>query len=282
MSAITVHPVSSALGALVEGADLTHVDDDTFAAIHAALLEHSVLFFRDQTITPAQQVAFAKRFGAIHYHPYIEGMPGHPEIVQVIKTETDTYNFGGGWHTDQMFSECPASLTMLYAREIPEVGGDTMYASMYAAYDTLSERMRELIGHLRTVNMGDTPNHRSGMSRAERYQHASGIQLRKDAPKGPAEVVHPLVRTHPETGRKALYIGGHSHLFEGMTADESAPLIKFLKTHAVRPEFTYRFRWQPGSLAIWDNRCAQHNALNDYQGKRRVMHRVTIAGDRPF
>ena len=156
-----------------------------------------------------------------------------------------------------------------------------MYSSMYAAYESLSERMKSLISELRTINLGDTPNHRSGMSRAQRYQHAKGIKMRANAPEGPAEVVHPLVRVHPETGRKALYIGGHSHFFEGMTAEESAPLIGFLKNHAVRPEFTCRFRWQPGAMAIWDNRCTQHNAINDYQGSRREMHRITIEGDRP-
>ena len=281
MSKMTIHPVSGALGAELHGVDIAQMDDTLFVAIHSALLEHSIIFFRDQTITPEQQIAFAHRFGGIHLHPYIEGMPEHPEIVQVIKTETDTYNFGGGWHTDQMFSERPASLTMLYAREVPAAGGDTMFSSMYAAYDSLSERMKTLLADLKTVNLGDSADHRSGMSRAERYQGAKGIKIRAHAPQGQAEVLHPLIRVHPETGRKALYLGGHSHFFEGMTAPESAPLIKFLKDHAVRSEFTCRFRWQPGSMAIWDNRCAQHNAINDYHGQRRVMHRITIQGDRP-
>jgi taurine dioxygenase len=281
MSKMTIHPVSGALGAELHGVDIAQMDDTLFVAIHSALLEHSIIFFRDQTITPEQQIAFAHRFGGIHLHPYIEGMPEHPEIVQVIKTETDTYNFGGGWHTDQMFSERPASLTMLYAREVPAAGGDTMFSSMYAAYDSLSERMKTLLADLKTVNLGDSADHRSGMSRAERYQGAKGIKIRANAPQGQAEVLHPLIRVHPETGRKALYLGGHSHFFEGMTAPESAPLIKFLKDHAVRSEFTCRFRWQPGSMAIWDNRCAQHNAINDYHGQRRVMHRITIQGDRP-
>lgn len=281
MCALKVQPVSGALGATIDGVDLAQLDATTFAEIHRVLLDHSVVFLRDQNITPEQQIAFARRFGGIHLHPYIEGMAEFPEIVQVIKTETDTYNFGGGWHTDQMFSERPASLTMLYAHEVPAAGGDTLYASMYAAYDALSQRMKTLINELYTVNMGDAPNHRSGMSRAQRYKKAQGIKLRPNAPQGPAEVLHPLVRTHPETGRKALYIGGHSHFFDGMAAEESAPIINFLKNHAVRPEFSCRFRWQPGSLAIWDNRCTQHNAINDYQGQRRIMHRITIEGDRP-
>lgn len=281
MREMNIVPAAGALGAEVQGVDLSELDDNEFSRIHQAILEHSVIFFREQTLTPAQQVAFARRFGGIHLHPYIQGMAEFPEIVEVIKTETDTYNFGGGWHTDQMFSERPASLTMLYAREVPHAGGDTMFSSMYAAYDGLSERMKTLIGELQTVNLGDSPTHRSGMSRAQRYQHAKGIKLRTDVPDGLAEVIHPLVRTHPETGRRALYIGGHSHCFEGMTATESAPFIEFLKSHAVRPEFTCRFRWEPGSMAIWDNRCAQHNAINDYHGKRRVMHRITIEGDRP-
>lgn len=281
MNAMTIQPVAGAIGAELGGVDLADLSDAEFEQIKRALFDYSVIFFRDQRITPEQQIAFAHRFGSIHLHPYIEGMNDFPEIVEVIKTETDTYNFGGGWHTDQMFSERPASLTMLYAREVPDFGGDTLYSSMYAAYETLSDGMKRLLAGLHTVNLGDTPNHRTGMSRAERYRGASGIKMRANAPKGPAEVIHPLVRTHPETGRKALYIGGHSHYFQGMTADESAPLITFLKAHSVRPEFTCRFRWRPGSMAIWDNRCAQHNALNDYQGKRRVMHRITIEGERP-
>lgn len=281
MNGVTVVPAAGALGAEITGVQLAQLDDAAFGEVHQALLANSVIFLRDQAISPEELIAFARRFGGIHLHPYIEGMPEFPEIVEVIKTETDTYNFGGGWHTDQMFSEAPASLTMLCAREVPVAGGDTMFASMYAAYDALSDKMKALIADLQTVNLGDTPNHRTGMGRAQRYQNAKGIRLRANAPKGPAEVVHPLVRTHPETGRKALYIGGHSHSFEGMTAAESAPLIEFLKAHAVRPEFTCRFRWAPGSIAIWDNRCVQHNAINDYQGHRRVMHRITIEGDRP-
>ena len=281
MSAVTATPISGALGAELAGVDLAHLDDAQFAAIHAALLEHCVVFLRNQTIGPDEQVAFARRFGGIHFHPYIQGLATHPEIVEVIKTETDTYNFGGGWHSDQMFSEQPASVTMLYGREVPEAGGDTLFANMYAAYEALSPGMKALIDPLQTVNSGDSSRHRSGKSRAERYQGAKGIKMRTDAPKGPAEVLHPLVRTHPETGRKALYIGGHAQQFAGMTSEESAPLLKYLKAHAVRPEFTCRFRWQAGAMAIWDNRCTQHHAINDYHGKRRVMHRITIEGDRP-
>ena len=279
---IKAHPTSGALGAEIDGVDLAHFTDNDFEALHAQLLENSVLFLRHQNITPEQQLAFAQRFGDIHLHPYIQGLEAHPEIVEVIKTETDTYNFGGGWHTDQMFAERPASITMLYGREVPAAGGDTLFASMYAAYDALSSGMQALASTLHTVNSGDSMRHRSGMTRAERYQRAKGIQLRTDAPAGPTQVIHPLVRTHPETGRKALYIGGHAQQFADMTPEESAPLLTFFRTHAVRPEFTCRFRWQPGAMAIWDNRCTQHNAINDYHGKQRVMHRITIQGDRPI
>ncbi len=281
-TSIRALPVAGALGAELEGVDLTRLDEAQFDAIHAALLEHCVVFLHDQDITPAEQLAFARRFGEIHFHPYIQSLDAHPEIVEVIKTETDTYNFGGGWHTDQMFAEHPASITMLYAREVPGAGGDTLFANMYAAYDALSDGMRKLAGSLETVNQGDSSRHRTGMSRAQRYQRAKGIKLREDAPDEPEEVLHPLVRTHPETGQKSLYVNAlfTTHIV-GLTPLESQALLGFLYDHIVSSEFTVRLKWEPKTIALWDNRSTQHKPENDFFPQHRLMHRVTVSGDRP-
>ena len=278
---ISVTPVAGAMGAEIGGVDLRELDDETFAEIHSAFLNNNVIFFRDQKLTPAQYLGFAKRWGDIHLHPYMKGMPDHPEIFEIVKTETETKNFGNRWHTDQQFCPEPAKATMLYAQEVPEAGGDTMYSNLYDAYDALSDGMKDMLAPMKTYNMGDRKY--GGKSRAERYASGSDTMAGKVAPpKEDINSVHPLIRTHPETGRKALYIGSHTARFDGMTTEESEPLRKFLMQHARRPEFTCRFRWQPGSIAIWDNRCSQHYAVNDYAGQRRRMLRITIQGDTPF
>ncbi|MEM7404619.1 MAG: TauD/TfdA family dioxygenase [Pseudomonadota bacterium] len=280
---MTVSPVAGALGADVHGVNLSEpMGDNLFKAVNDALLEHQVLFFHDQEITPDQQIGFAKRFGDIHYHPYISGMPDHPEIVEIIKTESESKNFGGSWHSDQMFNRCPAKLTMLYAKEVPEAGGDTLFASMYAAHDALSDGMRKMLGELHTFNVGDRFKNQGGKTRREVMTGTSSMRLKDPDPDQDTEAVHPTLRTHPETGRKALYIGGHTHRFDELTDEESEGLLDYLRKYSVRPEFTCRFRWKRNSLALWDNRCTQHFAVNDYAGKRRVMHRITIAGDATF
>lgn len=280
---IEVRPVAGALGAEVHGIDLSgSMGDNLFAAVHQTLLDHQVVFFRDQNLTPERQIEFARRFGDIHYHPYIAGLPEHPEIVEIIKTETDEQNFGGSWHSDQMFNRRPAMGTMLYAKETPNAGGDTLFASMYAAYDALSDGMKEMLSELRSYNAGDKFRHQGGRTRRETMAGKSSMRLKDPDPDQDTEAFHPVIRTHPETGRKALYVGGHTQRFEDMTSDESEGLLNYLMAHGTRPEFTCRFRWEPGSIALWDNRCTQHFAVNDYPGQRRVMHRITIAGDEPF
>jgi taurine dioxygenase len=173
--------------------------------------------------------------------------------------------------------------TILYAKDVPPAGGDTMYANMYMAYDALSDGMKELAGKLKTFNIGDRMKSHGREARKDRYKGAAAMRAKvKDPGDAVTEAVHPLVRTHPETGQKAIYLGNHAQHFEGMTEEESAPLLKFFSKHATQPEFVCRFRWQVGSLALWDNRCTQHYAVGDYNGLRRRMHRITIAGDRPF
>jgi taurine dioxygenase len=282
---IEVRPVAGALGAEIGGVDLSRLDDHTFAEIKAAWLEHLVIFFRNQRITPEQQIAFARRFGDIHHHPFMKGMDEYPDILEIIKEEGDTKAFGEVWHTDQMFNPKPAKATILYAKETPDAGGDTLFANMYLAYDALSEPMKAMLDGVRTFNVGDRRRlGRTGETAAREGRYAGNPKMAakvRDPGDTVTEAIHPLVRTHPETGRKALYISNHTQTLAGFKDAEARPIIDFLRAHAVEPEFTCRFRWEVGSLAIWDNRCTQHRALNDYPGKRRRMHRITIAGDVP-
>jgi taurine dioxygenase len=284
---IEVKPLAGALGAEIRGVDLKRLDDATFAEVRSAWLEHLVVFFRDQNIEPEEQIAFAKRFGAIHHHPFMKGMEEHPEILEIVKEEGDTRAFGEVWHTDQMFNPKPAKATILYAKETPNVGGDTMFANMYLAYEALSEPMQALLAGVRTWNVGDRKKlSQAGAMGPARQGSYSGNAAMAAKVRDPGdlqtEAAHPLVRTHPETGRKTLYIGNHTQTLEGFKHSEARPIIDFLMAHAVQPELTCRFRWEVGSMAIWDNRCTQHRALNDYHGKRRRMHRITIAGDAPY
>lgn len=279
---IEVERIAGSLGAEVQGVDLAQdLPDEVLAEIRQALLDNLVIFFRDQALTPERQLAFARRWGEIHLHPYMQGMEDYPEILEIKKTPADKKNFGGSWHSDQMFTAKPAMGTMLYAKEVPSAGGDTLWTNQYLAYESLSEGMRRMLDPLRAVSRGDNFSSHDGKTRKEYY--ADKISMRV---KDPGEVqtitTHPLVRTHPETGRRALFIGGHVFRFEDMTEQESRPLIDFLMQHSTRPEFTCRFRWRTGSLAFWDNRCTQHFAINDYPAETRIMHRITLCGDTPF
>ena len=284
---IEVRPIAGALGAEISGVDLGTLDEETFGEIKAAWLEHLVIFFRNQHITPEQQITFAKHFGEIHHHPFMKHMDEYPEILEIIKEEGDTKAFGEVWHTDQMFNPKPAKATILYAKETPDAGGDTLFANMYLAYETLSEPMKSLLAGVKTWNVGDRKKlmqgDKMGIAPDGRYTGNERMAAKvRDPGDLQTEAAHPIVRTHPETGRKALYISNHTQTLHGFKDAEARPIIDFLRTHAVEPEFTCRFRWEVGSLAIWDNRCTQHRALNDYPGKRRRMHRITIAGDAPF
>ena len=281
---IGIQPISGALGAEIEGIDLAKsMSAETFSKVRAALHDNLVIFFRDQSITPEQQLAFARRFGTIETHAYAKGLDGHPEILPVVKeTDDRAANFGGIWHSDVSFHEVPPMGQILYAREVPEAGGDTIFANMYMAYETLSDGMKDMLQGLKVIHTGQRSYGASNSQvtlRQSQFSRSMDVQVKEDAE---SEIAHPLVRTHPETGRKSLFVSAISmQRFDGMTHDESRPLLNFLTAHARRPEFTCRFRWQNKSVAFWDNRCTQHYALNDYHGHRREMHRVTIAGERP-
>jgi len=272
---IAVAPVAGAIGAEIIGVDLAAaVDDETVAEIRRALLEHCVVFFREQFLAPEAFLAFARRIGEPVEYPFVQGIDGFPEIIAVTKLPHETVNFGGIWHSDTVYLERPPMGTLLLAREVPPYGGDTLFASMYAAFDALSPGMQRALENLRAVNTSALAD--VSKTREDR--------MRDHGRAGEKEYVaeHPVVRVHPETGRKALYVNvAHTQRFVDMTEDESRPLLRFLFEHAVRPEFTCRFQWRVGSIALWDNRCAMHNPVNDYHGHTRSMHRITLAGDVP-
>ena len=220
-------------------------------------------------------MAFARAWGEPIEYPFVKGIEGFPQIIEVKKLEHEKVNFGGIWHSDTTYLDIPPMASMLLAREVPPVGGDTLFANQYLAWETLSEGMQQMLGKLVAVNLSAKAD--VSRTREDRIKTDGRDSVQR-------EYVgeHPVARTHPETGRKALYVNvAHTARFNDMTEDESAPLLGFLFRHQVRPEFTCRFAWAPGSIALWDNRCVQHNPVNDYHGYRRLMHRITLAGDRP-
>jgi len=278
---ISVNKISGALGAEISGIDLgsSNLDDEVVGEIRHALIENCVIFFRNQNLTPDQHLAFGRRFGELQVHDFVEAMADNEEILEVRKEADEMRNFGGGWHTDVSYLERPSLGSVLYAREVPAYGGDTMFANQYLAYETLSGGMKKLLDGMTAIHSARRPYGLNAMSRYAAGERSMKYLYSENAH---AEVEHPVIRTHAETGRKCLYVNGTFTIrFNDMTEEESAPLLDYLYQHAVRPEFTCRFRWEKGSIAFWDNRCVQHNAINDYHGQRRVMHRVTIEGERP-
>lgn len=276
MRQLSMTRLAGAIGVELGGVDLgMMVSDATINAIRAAWLEHGVVFFRDQDLPPHALLALARRFGEVVEYPFIQGLPEAPEVIPVVKLEHERANFGGIWHSDTAYLERPPMATMLIAREVPPFGGDTLFASGTAALAALSPALQAMLRGLRAVNS-------SGRADVSRTREDRLRQSARADARTLYEAEHSVVRTHPETGREALYVNpGHTARFAGMTEEESAPLLGFLFAHQARPEFTCRFVWRPGSLAFWDNRCALHNPINDYHGFRRVMHRVTLAGDVP-
>jgi taurine dioxygenase len=277
---ISIKPIAGALGAEIAGVDLSRpLSDSVIGEIRRALLDNLVIFFHDQHLTPEEQLAFGRRFGDLQIHEFVEAMAGYPEILEVRKEPEETRNFAGGWHTDVSYLERPSLGSVLYAREVPEFGGDTLFANQYRAYETLSDGMKAMLDGMTAIHSARRP-YGPNAARAHDYGPSSMNFVFSEG--ALAEIEHPVVRTHGETGKKALYVNRTFTLrFKDMTEAESAPLLDYLCDHAVRPEFTCRFRRQPNSIAFWDNRCVQHNAINDYRGARRVMHRVTIEGERP-
>jgi taurine dioxygenase len=270
-ASIQVEKLTPNAGAEVRGADLSQpLDERTFKEIHAALIDNGVIFFRDQHLTPAQQKAFGRLFGELHIHPAApKEVPEHPEILVIHADENSKHVAGENWHSDVSCDLEPPMGSILYMHELPPVGGDTLFASMYAAYEALSEPMKRFLEPLTAMHEGEHV-----------YRGRYGVDDRgKVFPK--AE--HPVIRTHPVSGRKALYVnGGFTTRIKQLPRPESDAVLQFLYRHVETPEFHCRFRWQVNWVAFWDNRCMQHHAMWDYYPQRRHGHRVTIKGDTPF
>jgi taurine dioxygenase len=274
---IQVAPLATHVGAEILGVDLAGpLGKPELAEIRRALGEYGVVFFRDQELTPEQHIAFARCFGEIDVNRFFATVPGYPMIAEVRKEPEQQRNIGNGWHTDHSYDEAPALGSMLYAREVPKTGGDTLFASMYAAYDALSDGLKSTVERLKALH---SSRHVFGPAATARRGDLEG-RIR-NAELATQDAVHPVVIRHPETGRHALYVNpGFTVRFEGWTEEESRPLLDYLYRHAVRPEFTCRFQWREGSLAFWDNRSTWHFAVNDYHGERRLLHRITIEGQK--
>ena len=270
-----IRPLSPAIGAEILGVDiggsLSNAEVDAIARAHG---DYGVIFFRDQRLTLEQHIAFARRFGDINVNRFFKPVPDYPLIAEVRKEPDQQTNIGGGWHTDHSYDTAPAMGSILYALEVPEVGGDTLFASMYRAWETLSDGMKSLLSGLKAVH---SSRHVFGESRA-RENPDVGDRL-GNPHLATQDAVHPVVITHPVTGHRALYVNpGFTVAFDGWTAEESRPLLDYLYGHAARPEHTCRFSWERGSVAFWDNRACWHRAVNDYQGRRRLLHRITLEG----
>jgi len=270
-----IEPLAGALGAEVRGVSLADLrDENGWQEIRKAFLKYCVLAFRDQKVEPADLMRIGGRFGEPCYYPFVTGLEGFPFIFEVVKEEAETVNFGGNWHSDTTYLAQPPLATLLYALETPVHGGDTLFSSSYAAYDALSEGMRALLDQLVGVNSASLK-----VTGGRRKMHSTigSMKVHDTENADGYESEHPAVRTHPDTGRKALYVSrSHTIRFRDMSEEESRPLIDFLQAHQIRPEFTCRVRWAPGTLTIWDNRCTQHSAVNDYHGQRRRMRRLTV------
>jgi len=270
-----VRPFSAALGAEVRGLDLARpLPPAAVDTVRRALHEFGVIFFRDQQLSPEQHLAFARHFGDINVNRFFKTVDGYPAIAEVRKEPDQERNIGGGWHTDHSYDLAPAMGSILYAREVPEAGGDTLFASMYRAYAALSEGLKRTLEGLRALH---SSRHAFGTGTYDLRGDLRGRALNPE--QATQDAAHPVVIEHPGSGRKALYVNpAFTVRFDGWTDEESRPLLQHLYAQAARPEFSCRFQWQPGSMAFWDNRCTWHYALNDYTGHRRLMHRITVEG----
>ena len=279
-----VTPLATGMGAEITEIDVAkhfdksacRVDSAVMAEIKAVWLERQLVVIRQQSITPEQQLRFAESLGEPDIYPFLHGLDGFPMITEVLKKETETVNFGGVWHSDTTYQSRPPMATILYAKELPPIGGDTLFSNQYAAFEQLSDGLKRTIHRLSGVNVAGKKQ--VSATRSERLKEAgSGVKVEQ------MSGIHPVVRTHPETGRKSLFVNpAHTVSFDGWTESESSGLLAFLFEHQISPEFQCRLSWQVGDIAIWDNRCTLHYPLNDYHGYRRLLHRITLKGDKPL
>ena len=266
-------------GAEITGVDIRHLTPSEFDAIKGAYADHGVIFFREQSLTEADHIAFARRFGPININRFFLAHEHYPEIALVLKEKEQKTNIGGGWHTDHSYDTEPAMGSVLVARQLPDTGGDTWFASMYAAYDALDDATKEEISALRAVH---SAKHIFGSASNNFYKANEDTDGRIGNPSAAdvlEDVAHPIVITHPLSGKKALYVNpAFTTKIAGYSDEASSALLMRLYAHAMKPDFAHRFKWEPGSVAFWDNRATWHWAMNDYHGSRRLMHRITIEG----
>ena len=271
-------PLTPTIGLDVKGIDVRNAPPATIERLRRAFVEHKVLVLRDQRLEPHDQLAFGRQFGAFEIHPFREPIVDYPALLSIAKEPHERRNVGGGWHTDMTFMPEPPLATMLYAIEVPPGLGDTLFADNQAAFDALSPRLQQLLIDLEAIHCADEVHGVAATRDQSAYRQSAG---RKAA--ATREVRHPVVRRHPESGRLGLFVNpAFTRRFDGMTAAESQPLLEFLYRHMTDPQFVVRVRWTEGALVLWDNRCTQHFALNDYHGQRREMHRLMVKGDRPM
>jgi taurine dioxygenase len=282
-TSLIITPLTAVIGAEIEGIDIVSgVDDKGLARIRSALIEHQVIFWRDQKLSLGDLEKFSARLGPLLRVPYVEPVDGHPNLIAVLKEadEAQISNFGGEWHSDFSYLESPPSLTVLYAEDVPDGRGDTLWSNMYAAYEGLSGGLRRKLERMRAMHSGRIYGAKS--PRPTRLKTSQSMKIGRGNPEADEERPQPVVRVHPASGRRALFINPiYTTRFEGMSETESRPLLDALYAEATRPEYTCRFAWRDGSLAVWDNRCSVHLAINDYDGFRRLLYRTTVGGERP-
>ena len=268
MAEFRLESVGRDIGCIIHGPDLRHLTDNEVSGIRDILKQHLVIFFRDQQLSADSFYGLAEKLGEPTPYPFVDGIDGMPEVVEIIKQPEDTVNFGGIWHSDTAYLEKPTMGALLYGVEIPEFGGDTLFANMYAVLESLSPGLRHFLSGLRAINDAD----KVAISKTRPGRKKKGLRA-----------IHPAVRTHPETQRQLLYLNrAHSTRFEGWTEKESQPLLDFLFQQVEEPKFGCRFKWEPGSLAFWDNRACQHFPVNDYDGHFRKMLRISLGGEKPI
>jgi taurine dioxygenase len=274
MSNILINPTSGSMGVEIHNVDLSNeLSDSLFSEIRETFIEHGLIFFRDQELTPDDHLRFAKRWGEININRFFAKVEGYDQIAEVRKDPDQKINIGGAWHTDHSYDQIPAMGSILLAKETPKIGGDTLFANMYKAYETLSNGMKKT---LETMKACHSSRHVFGAHTG--YAEASSQRI-SNPELATQDAIHPVIITHPESKRKALYVNPEFTVnFEGWTLEESKPLLDYLTEHTTQQENTTRFQWEPGSIAFWDNRCTWHFALNDYPGETRLMHRITVEG----
>ncbi len=274
MSNLLINPTSGSMGVEIHNVDLSkELSDSLFSEIRETFIEHGLIFFRDQELTPDDHLRFAKRWGEININRFFAKVEGYDQIAEVKKDPDQKINIGGAWHTDHSYDQIPAMGSILLAKETPKIGGDTLFANMYRAYETLSNGMKKT---LETMKACHSSRHVFGAHTG--YAEASNQRI-SNPELATQDAIHPVIITHPESKRKALYVNPEFTVnFEGWTVEESKPLLDYLAEHTTQQENTTRFQWKPGSIAFWDNRCTWHFALNDYPGETRLMHRITVEG----